>query len=128
MIIIDPFTEYLSGACKQYCLSRGIDVIELVSPYLRKAMGREVPASLQTPRMGKEKIWARKVGILPASDDETDIEKPMTCIFSESDAGLDVAERMQDKIGTVGNGFSPHLRNKYFANERAKAFGLKVRL
>lgn len=126
VVLIDPFTEYLSGVCKEYCAVNDIRVIELVSPYLCKAIGRDFPASLLTPKEGKEINWARKVGII-TSDVEKISMQERVCVFSESDSGLDAAEKLQDRIGAVGNGHSPHLRNKYLANERAKAFGLKVK-
>ena len=48
-------------------------------------------------------------------------------IFSESDAGIGTAERIQAALALRGNGLCPHIRNKYLLNERARSRGLQVR-
>ena len=52
LILIDPFSEYLSMEIKNECKLRGINCIELVSGYLSAVFereGRAVPDSFRIP-------------------------------------------------------------------------------
>ena len=128
LILLDSFTEYLSGHIKEYCAINDIEVIETVSSYLQLALsaqGKVIPDSLKCPNEGEEIEWAIDNNIIE-SDDDNDYKRN-AMIFSESDAGICTAERIQVALGLRGNGLCPHIRNKYLLNERARSRGLQVR-
>ena len=119
LILIDPFTEYLSGHCKEYCRIHDIRVVEVVSAYSNGALeskGMALPESFLAPKDGDEMSWA----------EDKDIDLTNCCVVAESDAGVPTAERIASNLNLRGNGISPHLRNKYLTNERARANGLDV--
>jgi len=130
LVIVDPFTPYLSGHCREYCAEHGIELIETVSPYTANVLastGRAIPESLQAPVEGAEHEWAEAKELLNA-------DRPVL-VLSESDAGVPTAELIQQAI--VGkssasvsargcNGICHHLRNKFDQNERAAARGLPI--
>jgi len=153
IILVDPFTTWLSGHCKEYCAANGIDVIETVSPYTcacLSAEGREVPESLRAPLEGEEESWLGVKGLKHSRkgneeqkeegaeveqdemttrdvDEEEEQEEEMECfVISESDAGVSTAERLQValKCKKGSNGISHHLRNKFEQNQIAKESGL----
>jgi hypothetical protein len=121
LILVDPFTEYISGACKDYCNANDIRVVECVSPYMCAVMssqGSNVPSSLRAPKKGEDiEEWASENDIQPGES---------VCVFSESDAGVGTAESIQESLGIAGNGVGMHVRNKYLLNRRLKENGMKV--
>jgi hypothetical protein len=119
LILIDPFTEYLSGHCKEYCNEHDIRVVEVVSSYSNGALeskGMALPINFVAPKDGDEVAWAES--------EEINLEN--CCVVAESDAGVPTAERIASNLNLRGNGLSPHLRNKYLTNERARDNGLEV--
>ena len=119
LILVDPFTSYLSGHCKEYCNENDIRVVELVSSYSNGALeskGMALPENFVAPKDGEEVAWA----------ESEDINLGNCCVVAESDAGVPTAERIASSLNLRGNGISPHLRNKYLTNERAKDNGLEV--
>ena len=121
-ILVDPFTEYISGHCKEYCEENGIRVVEVVSPFTAgflKSRGNPLPDSLIAPKEGDEMSWA--------SDNDISLSDSCNCcVIPESDACVPTAERIAAKLNIRGNGVSPHLRNKFKANERVRSKGLKA--
>lgn len=140
LVLVDSFSSYLSGHCKQYCEENGIQVIECVSPYMQKYLessGSTVPESLLAPVEGEETSWSHSAGLFEDEEEDDDDAESETslanqlvekvAVLSESDAGIATAERISAALGLRGNGRSPHLRNKFLLNERARQCGLKVR-
>jgi hypothetical protein len=133
LVIIDGFSEYLSGECKAYCEEHGIRVVEAISPYICnmfKAQGREVPESLRAP-VEEEEIfkWSSERGLIDERGDGLTSDMSInqnTFIISESDSGVSTAENLAAVLNLPGNGVSPHLRNKYLSNQKAKAAGIEV--
>jgi predicted ATP-grasp superfamily ATP-dependent carboligase len=68
LVLVDSFCEYLSGHAKDYCVRNGIEVHEVISPYMvsiLQSQGRDVPQYLQAPTEQKDVIaWARERGLL----------------------------------------------------------------
>ena len=119
LILVDPFTVYLSGHCKEYCAEHDIRVVEVVSSYSNGALeakGMALPENFLAPKDGDELTWV--------ADESIDLSN--CCIVAESDAGVPTAERIALNLDLRGNGVSPHLRNKFLSNERARDFGLEV--
>ena len=119
LILVDPFTEYLSGHCKEYCRENDIRIVEVVSSYSSGALqskGMTLPDNFIAPKDGEELAWA----------EAEDIDLNGCCIVAESDASVPTAERIAFNLNLKGNGVSPHLRNKFLTNERARASGLDV--
>jgi hypothetical protein len=122
LIIVDGFTEYISGYAREYCRKHNIDVIDAVSPYLCEILlqqGRRVPDYLRAPKSGQELTWLEEKELL-------EIDKEKLCCLSESDSGVSTAERLQVAFGIRGNGQAPQLRNKYLMNSVAKEHGLPI--
>ena len=118
IILLDPFSETLSGYVREYCSEKGFHIIEAVSPYtfgLLRSRRSDFPASLLAPAEGEELQWITER--LP--DDAR-----LVCCISESDAGVPTAERISLALSLPSNGLSEHLRNKYLMNVRLKANGL----
>lgn len=131
LVFIDSFTEYLSGHCKEYCNENGIRVIECVSPYIQKVLasqGNTVPETLCAPAVGDETDWAHRVELFGNSDldNDSDIDTDDIFIYSESDVGIGIAERLQVALNIRGNGEIGHVRNKFLLNERARQSNLSV--
>lgn len=123
-ILVDPFTEYLSGHCKEYCAARDIRVVEVVSGFTAGALeakGVSIPAKFLAPTAGFESSWAEEFAI-----DVQNCPPDVICVVAESDAGVPTAERIAVALNLPGNGISPQLRNKFMTNERARSVGLKV--
>lgn len=119
LILVDPFTAYLSGHCKEYCKENEIRVVEVVSSYSNGALeskGMALPEKFIAPNEGDEVSWA----------ESEDINLGNCCVVAESDAGVPTAERIASSLNLRGNGISPHLRNKYLTNERARENSLEV--
>ena len=74
----------------------------------------QIPQSFRIP--DDLEAWAEAENI---SLDPSD-----TLVVSESDCGTQDAERIASTLGLVGNGISPHLRNKYLANEKLRERGI----
>lgn len=135
LVIVDGFTEYISGFCKEYCNAHGIRVIEVLSPYICgifRSRGQDVPESLQAPineddirRWAFQNEIARDATEVATDADEIDKDGPVY-VISESDSGVSTAEKIAAVLGLPGNGLSPQLRNKFESNERAKAAGLST--
>lgn len=129
LVLIDPFTSYLSGHCREYCSANGIELVEAVSPYtasVLKSSGKIIPESLMAPEKGKENEWALAHGLLSDDEDEGNVDRQIM-VISESDAGVSTAERIQTALGIKrSNGISPHLRNKFEQNQRAAVKGLPI--
>ena len=139
LVLVDPFTSYLSGKCTAYCKKNGIRVVETVSEYSCAALGAEgqiVPEELRAPNEGDEMEWASERGIVNGDDGEADEkegdEKELVpniddvFVIAESDAGVPVAERIQVRIGAAGNGHSPQLRDKCKQSDLCRQRGLPV--
>lgn len=80
VILVDPFSDYLSGFCREYCENRGIRLIECISPYMAGyflSKGSEVPQHLLSPVEGKELEWAKEKGIY--------MNKPKKCRRKKKD-------------------------------------------
>lgn len=119
LILVDPFADYLTGHCKDYCGHHDIRFVEVVSWYNKlnlEAKGMSLPPQFIAPTEGSESDWAAS----------QEIELENCHIIAESDAGVPTSERMGSALGLPGNGPSPQLRNKYLMNERCKDHGLKV--
>lgn len=120
LVIIDGFTEYLSGICKEYCKEHNIQLIELISPYISnlfQSQGRDVPLELRAPIDNIDiQQWASGL----------DFGNDKVFVISESDSGVSTAEKISKCLGLAGNGISPQLRNKFDSNEYAKANGLEI--
>lgn len=124
LILVDGFTDYISGFAKKYCNDKNIEVIEAVSPYLCATLsqqGKSVPPYLRAPIKGQEDEW-----ILMHDLEEGESDNGNIFCISESDAGVSTAERIQKQLKIKGNGVSHHLRDKFEMNERAGARGLDV--
>ena len=143
LVLVDPFTSYLSGCCSAYCSKHGIRVVEAVSEYNCAALGAQgqiVPDELRAPSEGEEMEWAAENGIVRGNEeDDDDVEGEEdynttdtipdiddVFVIAESDVGVPVAERIQVRIGATGNGHSPQLRDKYKQSELCKLRGLPV--
>ena len=50
VVLIDPFTSYLSGIVRKYCNDNDIEIVEGVSEYLCGAIGG-VPETLRAPKL-----------------------------------------------------------------------------
>jgi hypothetical protein len=125
LILIDGFTDYISGECRSYCSKKNIEIIELISPYMCEILQRqqncEVPAYLQAPVQDDQVVdWWNQ---LSGADDHSAFLS--TCVLAESDSGVSTAEKIADVLNLRGNGLSPHLRNKFESNVRAQNSGLK---
>ena len=120
VLLLDSFSETLSGYAKAYCRDRGIVVVEAVTPYsqaMLAARGAEVPDALKTPLPGEEPTWAET--LLPE-------DAEIKCCISESDAGVPTAERISLALHLPTNGHSEHLRNKYLTNMRLRQAGMNA--
>ena len=118
IILVDPFSEYLSGHVTDLCKERDYQVIDVASPYMcayLASKGRKIPEDLQAPKQGDEVKWAEQFNW-------TDI----SAVLSESDSSLTTAERIQVALNLPGNGESPQLRNKYLMNEACKEANLQT--
>ena len=76
LVLIDPFTSYLSGHCKAWAERHGVRCVEAVSSYAAATLGAEgrvVPESLKAPQEGEEVAWCIERAII--SDDEEDDEE-----------------------------------------------------
>ena len=134
LVLVDPFTSYLSGHCTDWCKENGVKVVEAVSEYSCATLGADgqiVPASLRAPPPGEEMEWAEERGIVGGDDEgeDTDEDEPIphiddVFVISESDSGTTVAERIQSRIGAAGNGHSPQLRDKAKQNDMCRLAGL----
>ena len=62
LVLVDPFTSYLSGHCTDWCKENGVKVVEAVSEYSCATLGADgdVPASLRAPPPGEEMEWAEE--------------------------------------------------------------------
>lgn len=125
LVLVDPFTPYLSGLCREYCKTHDIEIVEAVSAYSARALtavnGTPLPAALLAPEEGEESEWLKAKGLTGEGED--------VLVISESDAGVATAERLQAAVspnGRATNGISHHLRNKYEQNQRAAAAGLPI--
>ena len=124
LILVDPFTEYISGHLKQYCSAHNppIRVVELASAYTTRALnsqGMQIPMNFKIPDNNDDlETWA--------VNEEISLDPNDTYVLSESDCGAEDAERIATALRLVGNGPSPHLRNKYLANERLRSQGIPV--
>jgi biotin carboxylase len=104
---------------KHYCSAQNIRVVELASGYTASAMAQRnvnVPASFKAPRTEDLEAWA--------ADENISLDPSDTFVLSESDCGAEDAERIAAALGLRGNGPSPHLRNKYLANEVLRERGV----
>lgn len=135
LVIIDGFTEYLSGLCKHYCQENNIQLVEIVSPYicnLFASQGRDVPEDLRAPIQKLDILnWAKSNNIIydfTSNEIEADNFKVNENVYviSESDSGVSTAELIADTLKLVGNGISPHLRNKFLSNQRASEAGIPI--
>jgi hypothetical protein len=73
LLLVDPFTSYLSGHCKSWCEGNGVRVVEAVSEYCCNTLaaeGRIVPDALKAPLEGDEYEWsvARSIVADPVTD------------------------------------------------------------
>ena len=124
LILVDPFTEYISGHLKQYCSAQNppIRVIELASGYTTRALnsqGMQIPTNFKIPDTNDDlETWA--------VNEDISLDPNDTYVLSESDCGAEDAERIATALRLVGNGPSPHLRNKYLANEKLRSQGIPV--
>eukprot|EP01038_Epipyxis_sp_PR26KG_P006279 gene6279-8646_t len=122
LVLVDGFTSYISGHCREYSEERGIQVIDILSKYtcdLFTSQGKVVPENLRAPEDGDEESWANSLGI-------DILDRDNLIVIAESDSGVPTAERIQSRLRLKGNGESPQLRNKYLSNEFAKKAGLDV--
>ena len=141
LCLIDPFTSYLSGRCKEWCNENNVRVIEAVSEYATVTLGAEgrfVPEELRAPSPGEEIGWCQDRRVVPdvyrnsgeeAEEDHDDVPIPHiddVFVIAESEAGVSVAQRIQVRIGAPGNGNSSQLCNKYIQNELCHQAGLPV--
>ena len=104
---------------KQYCSAQNIRVVELASHYTAGAIEQrdmKVPSSFKAPRTEDLEAWA--------ADENISLDPVDTFVLSESDCGAEDAERIAAALGLRGNGPSPHLRNKYLANEVLRERGV----
>ena len=127
LILVDGFSEYLSGNCRSYCKANNIEVIELLSPYMHtlcKSRGVEVSENSRAP-INDDAIfeWAKNVGLFNTIEHD---DKPIVYVISESDSGVSTAEKIAATLDLVGNGLSPHLRNKYLSNLKAIQKGMET--
>ena len=124
LVIVDPFTEYISGHLKQYCSVQDppIRVVDLASGYTTRALnsqGMQIPPNFKIPDTNEDlETWA--------VNEDISLDPNDTYVLSESDCGAEDSERIASALGLVGNGPSPHLRNKYLANEKLRAQGIPV--
>lgn len=118
LIVVDGFSSYLGGYCKNYCEERNIYLKDVVSPYICgvfKGQGRSVPEYLRAPESDTELEWANAMGIVDSAN---------TYAISESESGITTADRIEIALKLNGNKALPQLRDKYLANERSKLAGL----
>ena len=124
LILVDPFTEYISGHLKEYCNAQQppIRVVELASGYTTRALnsqGMQIPKNFKIPDTNEDlETWA--------VNEDISLDPNDTYVLSESDCGAEDAERIAAALRLVGNGPSPHLRNKYLANEKLRSQGIPV--
>jgi glutathione synthase/RimK-type ligase-like ATP-grasp enzyme len=120
VLLIDPFSEYLSARIKQDCADRGVNVIELVSPYMSKVLdhqGRTVPEKFQIP-VSSSKLNER-------CDEWKDSR--IECVICESEAGLPMVGPLQSALGLpLSNEMTEKtdLRSKFAVNSICRASGL----
>eukprot|EP01041_Mallomonas_annulata_P005443 gene5443-10923_t len=139
LVLVDGFSEYLSGYCREYCEENKIKVVELLSPYMWNIcqnQGRELPVLLRAPVDDEDIIkWALQNQLLYISTDNTNMiqnindrsnDPSKLYIISESDSGVSTAEKMAAILNLPGNGISPQLRNKFLSNVKAQEAGLPV--
>ena len=120
LLLLDSFSQTLSGYAKAYCSERGVLVVEAITPYSQAMLARrgaEVPASLRTPPPGMEAEWAESQ--LPED------ARLLGCL-SESDAGVPTAERISLALDLPCNGQAEHLRDKFLTNQVLTQAGLKT--
>lgn len=118
LIVVDGFSSFLGGYCRNYCEERNIYLKDIVSPYICgvfKGQGRSVPEYLRAPESGKEIEWANAMGIIDSDN---------TYVVSESESGITTADRIEIALKLNGNKALPQLRDKFLASERAKFAGL----
>lgn len=125
LVLVDGFTEYISGECRTYCSERGIRLFELISPYMCEILQLqqkcEVPDYLKAPIQEHDILeWAQNQDLLyPVAN----ANSMTTCVIAESDSGVSTAEKMATILNLPSNGMSPHLRNKFESNIRAQHYG-----
>lgn len=122
LILVDGFTEYISGYAREYCAENHIEVVDSVSPYLCAALaqqGRVLPQHLRAPLIAQEEEWIM--------EHELEDTSPKACFcLAESDSGVSTAERIQKALKLASNGIAPHLRNKFLMNKVAADHGIPV--
>jgi hypothetical protein len=127
LVLVDGFSEYLSGNCRSYCKANNIEVIELLSPYMHtlcKSRGVEIPENSRAPTNDDAIFeWANNVKLFDTNEKD---DKPIVYVISESDSGVSTAEKIAATLNLVGNGLSPHLRNKYLSNLKAIENGIET--
>lgn len=119
VFLVDGFSSYIGGHCMEYCTANNIKVIETVSPYLCKYFekaGNKVPFYLQFPSsVDAQSEWKTNF---------EDLDPLNSCAFSESDAGIGVAEKIQELFGLKGNQVSPHFRDKFLMSRKLNDHGI----
>lgn len=135
LVLLDGFSEYLSGECRKYCIENNIQLKELFSPYIYRvleARGQDPSVESLAPVKDEDILaWGSRneIGQNEHKDDlsTADFKKlsnRFTYIIAESDSGVSTAEKMAAILGLIGNGMSPHLRNKFQSNLRVSSAGL----
>jgi hypothetical protein len=64
ILLLDSFSQSLSGYVKKYCHEHGIVVIEGVSPYsyaMLTSKGAELPEEFKVPAPGLESAWVESM-------------------------------------------------------------------
>ncbi len=126
LVLVDGFTDYISGIARQYCKTHDINVVDVVSPYLAAAIaaqGNILPISLLTPTAETADQWLEATNLLNSLEDK---DSTIFCL-SESDCGVQTAEYLSQLLNLPSlNAPMQEVQNKYTINLKAAAQGISV--
>ena len=108
LLLLDAFSDFLSSNLKRICENRGIEYIEVVSPYMSNILnsqGSDFPSAFMIPSGDDNTLaaWLSKL----------DPDKQIVCALSESDSGTGTAERVQKILGLRGSSPVAKLMKNY---------------
>ncbi|RYG66914.1 ATP-grasp domain-containing protein, partial [archaeon] len=122
LLLVDGFTEYIGGICRQHALANDIKVIDMVSPYIAmmlKSQGQVLPPHLIAPTEETLQDW------LEVHQLDLPLERDSICFLAESDCGVVTAEKCAHLLGIeTGNSPIEEIQSKFVANEKLRVAGL----
>lgn len=116
LIVVDGFCTYLGRRVADLCKLKGVACVQVMSDHLLNVVEDESLLSFRAPPAGIDShLWA------------VSLPFPVIGACSESDAGLETAERLQaDLCGPSMGGVNAARRDKFLMGEALRSKGLAV--